>query len=157
MELLLSSFFFRRTQGRFWTADQLARRGLPHPPNFPHCDQAAKSINHLLLSCVFGSLLRNVGLQHLCPQQNEYFDGRWDRISKEVVDVLRKGLNSLVILGTWTLWNDHNKCISDGASLSVARALSCGGDNTPTDHGMGRPQAHHRHGHHAQAGLVSVS
>ena len=91
-----------------------------------------------------GSLLRNVGLQHLCPQQNEYFDGRWDRISKEVVDVLRNGLNSLVILGTWTLWNDHNKCISDGASLSVARALSCGGDNTPTDHGMGRPQAHHR-------------
>ena len=86
-----------------------------------------------------GSLLRNVGLQHLCPQQNEYFDGRWDRISKEVVDVLRKGLNSLVILGTWTLWNDHNKCISDGASLSVARALSCGGDSTPTDHGMGRP------------------
>lgn len=105
-----------------------------------------------------GSLLRNVGLQHLCLQQNEeYFDGRWDRISKEVVDVLRKGLNSLVILSTWTLWNHRNKCIFDGASLSVAHVLSCGGDSTPTDHGMGRLQAHHRHGHHTQAGLVYVS
>lgn len=32
--------------------------------------------------------------------------------------------------------------------------MSCVGNITPADHRMGRPRAHHRHGHHAQVGLV---
>jgi hypothetical protein len=51
----------------------------------------------MLLSCIFAqefwfSLLQNVGLQHLCLQKNkESFGGWWDRIYKEVADVLWKG------------------------------------------------------------------
>ena len=51
------------------------------------------------------------------------FGGWWDRISKEVAVVLRKGVNSLVILGAWTLWIHRNEYVFDGASSSVARAL----------------------------------
>jgi hypothetical protein len=51
------------------------------------------------------------------------FGGWWDRISKEVAVVLRKGVNSLVILGAWTLWIHCNEYVFDGASSSVARAL----------------------------------
>ena len=51
------------------------------------------------------------------------FGGWWDRISKEVAVVLRKGLNSLVILGAWTLWIHRNTCAFDDASPSVPRAL----------------------------------
>ena len=36
-----------------WTADRLARRGLPHPEQCLLCDQEEEAINHLLVSCVF--------------------------------------------------------------------------------------------------------
>jgi hypothetical protein len=61
---------------RCWTADRLAKRGMDHPEQCPLCDQHDESINHLLASCVFvrqfwDGLLRDAGLQHLVPQQNE--------------------------------------------------------------------------------------
>jgi len=37
---------------------------------------------------------------------------------------LRKGLNSLVILGAWCLWRHRNNCVFNGASPSVAVAIS---------------------------------
>jgi hypothetical protein len=36
---------------------------------------------------------------------------------------LHKGLNSLVILGAWTIWNHHNRCVFDGVPPCLARAL----------------------------------
>ena len=38
---------------RVWTADRLAKRGLPHPDACPFCDQAEETIHHLLVECVF--------------------------------------------------------------------------------------------------------
>lgn len=38
-----------------WTADQLARHGLPHPECCPFCDQDDETINHLMVGCVFAS------------------------------------------------------------------------------------------------------
>jgi hypothetical protein len=35
-----------------WTADRLAKQGLPHPEVCPFCDQAEETINHLLVGCV---------------------------------------------------------------------------------------------------------
>ena len=40
---------------------------------------------------------------------------RWDQ--------LQKGLNALVILGAWTLWIHRNKCVFDGVSPDLAKAL----------------------------------
>jgi hypothetical protein len=40
------------SRGRCWTADRLARRRLPHPAACPLCDQAPKTLQHLLLGCV---------------------------------------------------------------------------------------------------------
>ena len=50
------------------------------------------------------------------------FDDWSDRISRGAVDRIQKSLNSLVILGAWTLWK-HPLCVFYGASPSVARAL----------------------------------
>jgi hypothetical protein len=36
----------------------------------------------------------------------------------------KKGLNSLLILGAWTLWKHCNRCVFDGASPNLAAALS---------------------------------
>jgi len=40
--------------------------------------------------------------------------------------MLRKGTNSHNpdFLRAWTLWTDHNKCVFDGADVSVAGALA---------------------------------
>ena len=35
----------------------------------------------------------------------------------------RKGLNSLIILGAWTIWRHRNDCVFNGASPRVDTAL----------------------------------
>ena len=46
-------FLWLAFNNRCWTADQLAKRGLPHPTACPFCDQAEETIQHLLDPCVF--------------------------------------------------------------------------------------------------------
>jgi len=128
---------------RCWTADWLARRGLPHPAQCPLCDQEEETVNHLLVSCVFARqfwfyLLQHFGIQQFCPQPPDLsFDVWWENSSNATVGLTRKGFNSLVILGAWTLWNHRNRCVFDGATPSLGgvlgfcsrreSALGCGG------------------------------
>ena len=49
-------------------------------------------------------------------------------MSNAASEILRKGINSLIILGAWTLWTHRNKCVFDGAAPSVAGALSVAED-----------------------------
>jgi len=98
-------------------ADRLARRGLQHPPCCPLCDQEGETINHLLVASVFSwqfwfALLQRVGLQNLSPQQSS-FDGWCSRINKGVVEQVC-GVNSIVILGSWTIWNQCSVCVFMG-------------------------------------------
>jgi hypothetical protein len=37
----------------------------------------------------------------------------WKRISDQLQGVTKKGLNSLVTLGLWILWNHRNGCVFD--------------------------------------------
>lgn len=114
---------------RCWTADRLARRGLPHPSCCPLCDQEEENINHLLSTCVFARefwffLLRRIGLHSLTPLSDEIsFDDWWDKSSRRVPDHLKKGFNSIITLGAWTLWNLRNRCVFDGEPPNLARAL----------------------------------
>ena len=99
------------THNRCWTEDRLARRGLDHPSHCLHCDKdtVTETINHLLEDCVFArdfwfGMLQKVGMQNLSSQLDETsFEGWRDRASKAVNGLARKGLNSIVILGAWTL------------------------------------------------------
>jgi hypothetical protein len=40
----------------------------------------------------------------------------------------KKGLNSLIILGAWTLWRHHNDCVFNGATPRLATALVMAGE-----------------------------
>ncbi|GJN20941.1 hypothetical protein PR202_gb08381 [Eleusine coracana subsp. coracana] len=42
--------------------------------------------------------------------------------------MIRNGLNSLVILGSWVIWNRRNHCVFDGATPSIAEALILAGE-----------------------------
>jgi hypothetical protein len=35
----------------------------------------------------------------------------------------KKGIDSLIILGAWTLWNHQNKCVFDGCNPSISLSL----------------------------------
>ena len=115
---------------RCWTADRLAQRGLPHPDRCPLCDQEEENIQHLLVGCVFArhfwfELLQFFGLATLAPQPDENsFDDWWDRSALMVSGDTRKGLNSLIILGAWTIWKVRNDCVFNGATPTITTALT---------------------------------
>jgi nuclear pore complex protein Nup210 len=57
-------------------------------------------------------MLQKVGMQNLSSQLDETsFEGWRDRASKAVDGLARKGLNSIVILGAWTLEPKKSLCV----------------------------------------------
>jgi hypothetical protein len=121
-------FMWLVEHNRCWTADRLAKRGLPHPEHCPLCDQQEETIKHLLVSCVFSrqfwfELLRAVGLHGLAPQQDESFEGWWKLRSSQLDGQPRKLFNSMVILGAWIIWKHRNRCVFNGDPPSLSPAL----------------------------------
>ena len=120
-------FLWLVAHNRCWTADRLARQGLPHPARCPLCDQASETIDHLLIGCVFTRefwfrFLSQVGLQSLSPQPTELsFLDWWDRVTSGTSDIISYGINSLIILGAWTGWTHRNRCVFDGAAPDIGR------------------------------------
>jgi hypothetical protein len=91
-------------------------------------------MNHLLFPSVFArelwfKLLQTVGQKGLAPQIGEAsFDDWWERAVSEAGEQLQKGLNSLIILGAWIVWNHRNRCAFDYVSPNLARALMLTGE-----------------------------
>ena len=84
-----------------------------------------KTINHLLSACVFArqfwhQLLGIFRLQGVTPQPSDVELFLWwqqagDKISAGAL----RGFNTLVVLGTWTLWRARNDAVFDGITPSV--------------------------------------
>jgi len=107
----------------------LAKRGLPHPECCPLCDQAEETIDHLLVSCVFTQevwfiILQSFGLQPLSPQPDDTsFNDWWESSVSRVDGQIKKGLNSIIILVAWSIWNHHNRCVFDGITPNLNGVL----------------------------------
>jgi hypothetical protein len=56
-----------------------------------------------------------------------FFMSWWEEASSSVRSLVRKGLNSLIALGAYIIWNHRNKCVFDNwnpnVSLSIRMAL----------------------------------
>jgi hypothetical protein len=115
-------FIWLAAHNRCWTADRLANKGLNHPEKCLLCDQAEETLDHLLVTCSFlrvfwYQFFRKFGLHSLAPQPTiTSFLNWWEEVLEVVSGVTRKGLNSLIILGAWTIWIHRNKCVFDGLS-----------------------------------------
>jgi hypothetical protein len=48
---------------------------------------------------------------------------RWHEANEAIQGPFRDGLNSLIMLGAWVLWNHRNRCIFDGLSSNIANFL----------------------------------
>jgi hypothetical protein len=69
-------------------------------------------------------LFREVGLHELVPQQTEEaFEAWWHLSSQRVQGEVRRGFNSLVILGAWIIWKHRNQCVFHGSAPNVAATL----------------------------------
>ena len=91
----------------------------------PTCDQGEETVQHLLASCVVArqvwfNLLRPLNLGNHVPRQRERcFADWWRKVIKKVPKDLRKGVNSLIILGAWMIWKHRNACVFEGVAPSV--------------------------------------
>jgi hypothetical protein len=127
-------FLWLVSHKRCWISDRLAQCGLSHLKKCPLCDQEDENIDHLLVSCVFSRqfwyhVLRQVGLHSLAPQPTYLlFDDWWERASMATSGLTQKGLNSIIILRAWTIWNHLNRCVFDGANPNMVEALILAGD-----------------------------
>jgi len=75
--------------------------------------------------CSYNLILRDLGLQTLAPQAvNLSFEELWAVASNKVAGQEQKGLNSIIILGAWSLWNHRNRCVFDGSSPSLTSVVA---------------------------------
>lgn len=119
-------FIWLAALNRCWISDRLDRRGLDHPECCPLCAQEQETIEHLLVTCVFGEIwyrvLSFVGLQQLSPSlDEESFQDWWAKTEDRVASQRKKGFNSVVILVAWGLWKHHNACVFYEASPNVSK------------------------------------
>ncbi|GJN41102.1 hypothetical protein PR202_gn00429 [Eleusine coracana subsp. coracana] len=127
-------FMWLVAHNRCWTADRLARRNLPHPENCVLCDQEGEPINHILTGCVFARQfwwlwLQRVELAALAPQPtDDHFHEWWSKAANSVSSMLWKMLNSIIILGAWSLWIHRNECVFRGISPSLPKILIMAGE-----------------------------
>ena len=52
---------------------------------------------------------------------------QWE-VSAATSGLTQKGLNSLIVLGAWIIWNHRNICVFDGAIPNIAETLRLAGD-----------------------------
>ena len=54
------------------------------------------------------------------------FDEWWAKASGRVDGQIRKGLNSIIILGTWSIWKHRNHCVFDAILPNlIITAMTC--------------------------------
>jgi hypothetical protein len=122
-------FLWLTALNRCWTTDRLAKRGLKHPERCPLCDQDSETLGHILVSCVFARefwflMLHQFMLHRIAPNPGtNSFKGWWEKVVKSTGDLAMRGLNSLIALGAWILWNHQNRIVFDGLPPSVSTSL----------------------------------
>lgn len=114
-------WLFAPAQNTWWIANRLAWWGLPHPEHRLLCDQHEETLNHLLASSLFTKTFQ------LNLQPDEFFFSKiggqlgigWNKGAYSN----KKGLNSVVMLGAWSIWKHRNNCVFDVTFPDVASAL----------------------------------
>jgi hypothetical protein len=57
------------------------------------------------------------------------FDEWWKQVSESVSGIAQKGLNSLIILGAWTIWRHGKECVFNEKSPHLPTVLGMVGED----------------------------
>jgi hypothetical protein len=115
---------------RCWTAERLARRGLPHHAVCPLCDQAIESIQHLLVECTFTRQIWHETIAWLrlpCSAPTTTTTSLldwWQEAKQNVPRPMLKGLTSASLLVPWMVWKQRNSCVFEGARPSFSHTMA---------------------------------
>jgi hypothetical protein len=52
-----------------------------------------------------------------CIQNDRSFADWWCKTMRRVKKEHKKGVNTLIILGAWTIWKHRNACVFEGANI----------------------------------------
>ena len=118
-------FLWLASLDRCWTADRLDRHGLQHHTACPLCNQAPKTMQHLLLACPFSRQVWHEILSWYritdtpLPDSSSDFRDWFSLAVQNAPTSLRRGLASLAILTAWRIWKARNACVFNAAAPSV--------------------------------------
>ncbi|RCV13538.1 hypothetical protein SETIT_2G354200v2 [Setaria italica] len=54
---------------------------------------------------------------------NNSFDEWWTSTNNGTGDQAKNGLNSIIILGAWSIWKHRNRCVFDGIQPNLNEVL----------------------------------
>lgn len=94
---------------RIWTADRLARRGLPHNVECVLCGNSPEDTDHLLVGCAVSCILRSkvldwIGHPMISPSTSNTSEEWWTYSRNGVRHGEQKKLNTMVVLVAWSQW-----------------------------------------------------
>jgi len=70
-------------------------------------------------------ILQSFGLQAVAPQMNDqFFVEWWNGASSRLSGQVKKGFNSIIILGAWSVWKHCNHYIFDGGAPALPWVIS---------------------------------
>ena len=115
--------FWLLLHDRLWTATRRKRHGLQVEDDCALCSQEPESADHLTTACVFARkvwfrVLASLGLAAVAPQPATSITDWWLSSRARIGEQLKRGLDSLLILGAWWLWKERNRRFFDGISLT---------------------------------------
>jgi hypothetical protein len=106
-------FYWLVMHGKCWTAHRRWRHGLQDSSSCIICEQAAETMEHIILGCVFSrevwsSCLRSFRLHDLVIVQESAIMEWWIFSRKQLPKSIRRGFDSLFFLMGWALWKERN-------------------------------------------------
>jgi hypothetical protein len=111
---------------RLWTADRRHHHGLQAHTECILCDQEPESTDHLFVSCSFSKQVWHTILSALnftMPADAGGLLHWWLLLRNGHSKLKQKGLDSIVMLVTWTVWKERKKWIFDDAPAKSPSVL----------------------------------
>ena len=116
--LKIKFFAWLLSRRRVWTADRLAKRGLPHNPKCVFCNTEEETAIHLFMKCaviniLWCTVLGWAGLNRIMPWARSSLSKWWLKSEKRLHGNDRKKFLAMFMLVTSTIWCERNKRVFD--------------------------------------------
>jgi hypothetical protein len=121
-------FFWLLLHDRLWTTARRKRHGRQDDDVCIFCDQEQETARHLAGECVYSRevwyrVLAPSGLAIIVPSPGIDFLDWWLSSRAQLPSEMRKGFDSLVILGSWLLWKERNRRVFNGITCTLVQLV----------------------------------